>query len=126
MLKLNPLRLAFALALPAAPGLAESLALAPGQAKEFTLPENPTTGYVWRLDTAKSRNEGVVALDDLGFVAPPRPKPGSPPIVGAPGVHKWSVTGLAPGEASLILLLERPWEKNAAPAETREVDARVK
>ncbi|QGM45703.1 protease inhibitor I42 family protein [Methylocystis heyeri] len=125
--KFKPLRTGLALALLAAPALAESISikLAPGETAGFTLQENPTTGYVWRLDPDKSQNAGVVRLDDLGF-SPPQQKPGAPPIVGAPGVHKWSVIALASGQAKLVLVLERPWEKGKAPAQTQEVDASVK
>jgi inhibitor of cysteine peptidase len=127
VLKFKPLRTGLALALLAVPALAESISikLAPGKTAEFTLKENPTTGYVWRLDQQKSQNAGVVRLNDLGF-SPPGQKPGAAPIVGAPGVHKWSVTALASGQAKLVLVLDRPWEKGQPPAQTQEVDASVK
>jgi inhibitor of cysteine peptidase len=127
MLKISPLPLGLALALLAGSALAEpiSLKLAPGKIKNFSLKENPSTGFVWRLNQEKSRNAGVVRLDDLGFSPPPQ-KPGAPPLVGAPGVHNWAVTALASGEAKLVLVLERPWEKGQPPAQTQEVDASVK
>jgi inhibitor of cysteine peptidase len=128
MPKTSPFRLGVALALLAGPAaLAEpiSLKLAPGESKNFTLKENPTTGYLWRLDPEKSQNADVVRLDDLGF-SPPQQKPGAPPLVGAPGSHSWSVTALARGRAKLVFALERPWEKGKPATQTQEVDTSVK
>jgi predicted secreted protein len=46
-----------------------SLRLAPGARSEITL-QNPTTGYVWRIEAQKSANTGIVRIEDLGFASP--------------------------------------------------------
>jgi inhibitor of cysteine peptidase len=89
--------------------------LAPDGDFIFSLTENPTTGYVWRFDPKGSTNTGVVNVTDLGFA---RPQPAQP-MVGAPGVHRWSIKGIRMGRASLHFINSRPWE--GTPVEQRTI-----
>lgn len=115
--------LAAALAVLSATGaLAQSspVQLAPGGRTIISLTENPTTGYVWRFDPQGSTNAGIVNVSDLGFA---RPQP-TQPMVGAPGLHRWSVAGVRAGKARLHFVKSRPWEGTPAEQQTIAVEVR--
>ena len=62
----------------------ETVQLVPGGRAMIDLVENPSTGYVWRFDAARSKNAAIVQVIDQGFTRPPSD---TPPI-GAPGRHR--------------------------------------
>lgn len=88
---------------------------ASGQMIEISLPENPTTGFRWRLE---SNGEPVVALQSDAFAAS-----GGPP--GAGGIHHWRFQAVQPGSARLAFALGRSWQATAPPAKTFSVGVRV-
>ena len=94
--------------------------LAPNGDFIFSLTENPTTGYVWRFDPKGSTNAGVVDVTDLGFSRPQQAQP----LIGAPGVHRWSITGIRAGRASLHFINSRPWEGTPMQQRTIAVEVR--
>ncbi|QGM98818.1 protease inhibitor I42 family protein [Methylocystis parvus] len=95
---------------------AETLRLAPGERARFTLKENPSTGYVWRIDAAASAGLDRVAIADAGH------KRGAS-MPGAPGEHRWIICGAHAGRAVIAFAHQRPWEP--APAETRRLEVLV-
>lgn len=101
-----------------------SLRLAPGARGEIALEENPSTGYVWRIDAAKSVNAEIVGIENCGFTRPAVPE-AAPARIGAPGVHKWTVEALAAGGAKILFVLERPFEHGKRPVRTQEVEVTV-
>lgn len=101
----------------AAPSVAAgTLRLRPGATTTLRLPENPSTGYSWRLDAAASSGLDHVALVDGGH----RRGQNMP---GAPGLRLWTIRALSPGTATLRFVYQRPWEPG--PVETRSVDVEV-
>lgn len=108
--RLAPLALlAAALALAPATAWAQAsestLSLAPGGRSTIELAENPSTGYVWRFDAQRSANAAIVRVVDQGFSPA-----GERPLIGAPGLRRWSIEALTLGRAKLIFINERPWE----------------
>ncbi len=84
-----------------------SVRLACGARTTIELPENPSTGHVWRFDVQRSKNAGIVAIVDQGF----SPNSTDRRRVGAPGRHRWQLEGLTVGHAELIFMKSRPWEE---------------
>lgn len=82
----------------------ETVRVLVGQARVVRLSENPSTGYTWRIDPAASSNIGIVRITDRGFIRHLR----FGNRVGAPGIHGFRFTGLAPGTARVTLLSVRP------------------
>lgn len=109
-------------AISATPAAAQGspVQLAPGGRTIISLPENPTTGYVWRFDAQGSRNAVIVGVDDLGFSRPKSTRP----LVGAPGVHRWSIKGAHKGRARLLFINSRPWEGRPVRQRTIAVEVR--
>lgn len=97
----------------------EILKLSKGARAMITLAENPSTGYSWKIDSAGSANLDILRIVDGGFVR----RGGGAQMVGAPGVHKWAVEALAPGQATINFIYLRPWEN--APVRTHRVVVRV-
>ena len=81
-----------------------SLAVAPGTQVVLRLPENPTTGYRWRI-TAEA---APVLRPQEDAYAPGASMPG------AGGQHRWTWQAAQPGEAALRLDYARPWETGPA------------
>jgi inhibitor of cysteine peptidase len=102
-------------ALPAPAG--DIIRLTPGGSANFSLQENVTTGYSWRIDQGASRNLGILSISDGGHSA------GRRRVVGSPGVHHWNIRALKPGHAEIVFAYQRPWEP--APVQTRSVEVEV-
>jgi inhibitor of cysteine peptidase len=81
---------------------------------EVRLPENPTTGYGWRLD---SSGAPAVEVQEDDF-EPPKAS------LGAGGVRRWRFRAVQEGVADLRLEYRREWEQRAA--RTFTVTVRVK
>jgi inhibitor of cysteine peptidase len=100
------------MALAGATAAQDSLRLAPGASAVIQFKENPSTGYVWRIDEAAGAGLDAVAIVDGGR------RPGAR-LPGAPGTHRWTVRALKPGVAIIPFAYQRPWEP--APVETRRI-----
>lgn len=112
-------RVAFFVAFYFALGAASLQALAdearrmkPGETFSISNKENPSTGYVWRLDPTASAGLDLLAIFDGGHKA-------GKSLPGAPGTHSWTIRALKPGTATVQFVYQRPWEP--APAETRRI-----
>ena len=84
----------------------EGLKLRQNQKMQFLLPENPSTGFTWQLDTGASN--GLWAAEEEyseSNVVPGRR------LVGAPGVKKITLTtGDQLGRSMFRAVYARPWE----------------
>jgi inhibitor of cysteine peptidase len=105
--------LAMSLVLNAAPLAAEEIRLARGRIKTIVLPENPSTGYTWKIDEEGSDHLSLLTIVDHGH------KRGAS-MPGAPGERSWTLRARGTGRAVLQLVYQRPWEP--APVETRRID----
>jgi inhibitor of cysteine peptidase len=103
------------IALPAQAG--EAIKLTPGGSATFSLQENVTTGYSWRIDQDASRNLGILSISDGGRSG------GRRRMVGSPSVRHWNIRALTPGRAEIVFVYQRPWEP--APVQTRSVEVLV-
>jgi inhibitor of cysteine peptidase len=99
---------------------ADDLKLTVGGGASIKLSETPSTGYSWLVDPAQSANPDIVRVEDEGFLR----GGGSAPMPGAPGVHKWSIKALAPGQATIDFVYKRPWENE--PVRTHRVNVLVR
>ena len=109
-------RFAFAAALlivSAAPLASAEINLSRSREKTITLPENPSTGYTWKIDEEGSDNLSLLAIVDHGH------KRGAS-MPGAPGRRSWSLRAKGAGHAVLQIVYQRPWEP--APIETQRFD----
>src|SRR3989338_9489453 len=76
----------------------------------LTLPSNPTTCFRWQLKEA-----AAPALRSLGPEVYSNPEEVG--LVGSAGQSTWRFQAAQPGEGRLLLLYQRPWETEVAPAE---------
>lgn len=83
----------------------------------FSLQENVTTGYSWRIDQEASEGLDNIVISDGGRGAARRK------MVGSPSLRHWKITGLKPGHAEIVFAYQRPWEP--APVQTRRVEVEV-
>ena len=79
---------------------------------------NPSTGYNW---VPLSQD-----LKTLKLVGEPEAKPADSKLVGAPQTILLHFTATNPGQETLKLGYQRPWEKNVDPIKTYEVNIVVK
>lgn len=91
----------------------EVIRLSPGHSASFSLQENVSTGYSWRIDQDASERLDILAISDAGRSG------ASGRMVGSPSVRRWTIRALKPGRAEIVLAYQRPWE--LAPVETRRV-----
>ena len=68
----------------------------------ITLPENPTTGYTWQLDTT-----GFEVMSDE-YVAP------NTQLAGAGGYHTWELKAVNTGTYKIYGIYKRSWEQQTA------------
>lgn len=81
--------------------------VAPGQAVQLRLPENPTTGYRWVLTMTPA---DCLAIASDGFERESAAAPG------AGGVRVLDIKAVTAPECGLALAYRRPWEKEAPAA----------
>lgn len=87
----------------------EKITVVIGKRFAVELAANPTTGYSWQL---ASDPGGAVRLVDEDYTATGTQQPGSG------GVQRFTFEGASAGSATLDFAYVRPWEKDAAPAQT--------
>lgn len=93
----------------------QTFRLARGQQATVELQENPSTGYRWQVDAAASANLSILRIEDRGFASGANRKP----LLGAPGIHRWSIAALSAGSARVTFVYRRSWE--ATPVRRHEV-----
>ena len=95
----------------------ENPQVAVGATTTLELDGNPSTGYRWVLDVAASENAELVTVEDAGF-ASAKAEPGKRPVLGAPQKQRFEVTGVSPGDATLVFYYLRSGDET--PAKTQE------
>jgi len=98
----------------------QTLMLAVGQQAAIELEENPSTGYRWAVDATASSNLSILRIGDLGFSQ----DSGGKRLLGAPGIHRWSVEATSAGSASVSFVYRRPWEATFARKHQVTIEAR--
>lgn len=94
-----------------------SVELSPGDIIVIALETNPSTGYVWQVESVDA---SMVTLSGQGVSHPGRQMPG------APGRQTFQFTAQKPGTAILKLVYVRPWEKSTPPGKTYELTVAIK
>ena len=89
-----------------------------GDGVKVALAENPSTGYKWEF---LSRPEPVCVIVNDAYVANT-----AIGTVGSGGVHHWEFRAVGEGTSTVSLAYRRPWEKDAAPAQTFTLTLAVK
>lgn len=69
-----------------------------GETVTIRLDSNPTTGYMWQVDSA----EGLIVRSE--FKAP------KTELCGAPGIHVFEITAAKPGTYDFKAVYKRSWE----------------
>lgn len=95
----------------------KTLHLARGGSLTVRLAWSPGTGYDWvpgALDGTRLQMEGE-----------PGSEPNKEPMPGAPEIRIFRFRALKPGTTSLEFHSRRPWEKEAAPAETFRIQLTI-
>ena len=98
-----------------------TIRLAAGASTVIALPENPSTGYGWRLNADASRNLALVSIADAGFAA----GAASDRLVGAPGLRRFTIAARQVGTAIAVFDYARPWE-HVAPARRHIVSIAIR
>jgi inhibitor of cysteine peptidase len=109
--------LSIAILLPGAACSAEEIIVPVGSSYPLELEGNPSTGYSWRLDAAKSENAAIVEVENRGYV------PGGGDRVGAPAPYRFQITGIEEGSATLVFEYLQVWV--GEPVKTEERTVRV-
>ncbi len=76
-----------------------------GQTLELTVPENPTTGYIWQVAEPQS----ILKVEEIYRQDQVKSKQ---PILGVGGQKQFIFTALQPGEAWIHVKHSRAWEQN--------------
>jgi inhibitor of cysteine peptidase len=77
------------------------------------LPSNPTTGFLWRMDSPPDTS--VAQLQGAVYVAPAPPSAGSPPLAGAGGRECWIFNAVGSGQTTITLNYLRPFDPPSTP-----------
>lgn len=102
---------------------AETIEVEEGYRFSVVLESDPTAGYQWELAEPPDRN--TLSLASVTFEAKGGSAEGKG-TGGAPGEEVWTFEALHPGEAELIFAYRRPWEREAAPEESKTFKVEVK
>ncbi len=95
----------------------QTLRLRRGEQASIELQENASTGYRWEIERDANANLAIVRIGDRGVSSDAIP--GSRPLVGAPGLPRWSIEAVSVGRARITFAYRRPWE--AHPVRRHEV-----
>ncbi len=85
---------------------AQTIVLNTGKTFEITLPENPSTGYAWKMDIS---NALIVRELSHSYTAHASGR------IGAAGDGLWTFRTLKVGEVEITASYERPWDDNDEP-----------
>jgi len=85
----------------------ESAEVPKGESFQISLPENPATGFRWKI-TASGEPVSKMTGDDF------HPSTG----VGGQGIHRWQFRAIQAGESEIAMVLQRSWEAPAEPAQS--------
>lgn len=91
-----------------------------GQATRVNLKSNPTTGYLWVVDTPTEPGDPVMVELLMGGAEC------NDMMCGAPVTTTACFVGLSPGTKRVVLVYKRPWERDKEPAKKAIFDVTVK
>lgn len=97
----------------------ETVAMQPGDQILLYLAGNPTTGYLWRLDSISADSLKCVSGPD--YEATPNPER----MVGRGGAFITRLEAVKPGTAVVRFSYARPWEKDIPPVEQFSCTAKI-
>jgi inhibitor of cysteine peptidase len=107
---------------PKADAADQTLELTVGEQAAIELEENPSTGYRWAIDAKAGVNASMLRIDDRGFSRDGSGKP----LLGAPGIHRWSIKAVSAGSASVTFVYQRSWEATAIRTHRVTVQAKAR
>jgi inhibitor of cysteine peptidase len=93
----------------------KTVEIAVGDALEIILPANPTTGYVWEVN---SLGLNVLRLGETNFI--------NDTAIGSSGMEVIKFQAIAAGKSTVKLIFHRPFEQNIPPLKTFEVTVIIK
>lgn len=88
-----------------------------GETVSLRLPENPTTGYRWEVESLDNSILGPPASDFW---------PSGEPSVGTGGTRIFTFEARSPGVTLLRLILKRSWESKQQAADHFEITVQVR
>jgi predicted secreted protein len=88
------------------------------EATSIVLPGSGVSGYAWQLH---SDGDPAVAETAVRREQPPS----SPTAVGRATPEILAIRAIAPGNLTLTLALRRPWERDAAPAQSHTITVTI-
>jgi predicted secreted protein len=91
-----------------------------GQEFEIRLQGNPTTGYGWQVTEIDAQKVQMLAEDYVEH------KQEDQPIVGAGGTYIFRFRASAEGQTRIVIVYQRPWEKDVDPLRTYTLDLTVR
>jgi len=87
--------------------IGEKVEVASGESFTVTLCSNPTTGFQW----SEAQISDQVAIEQIDHqFTPPEYTGDSPPAPGSPGQEVWTFKALKPGESTISMEYDQPWE----------------
>ena len=95
----------------------QEIELPRGQQFEIRLPENPTTGFRWKM--VANGEPACKTLED--FYEPPDVL-----THGQEGAHYWRFEAAQAGDGNIELVYQRSWEQGKNPARRFTLNVRVK
>ncbi len=84
----------------------QSIVLSTGKTFEIELPENPTTGYAWKMEVS---NPSILKEISHSYTAHEGGR------LGAVGEGLWTFRTLSIGSVDITASYERPWDDNDQP-----------
>jgi predicted secreted protein len=85
----------------------ESAEMPKGKSFQIALPENPATGFRWKIT---ANGEPVSTMTGEDFHPSTR--------AGGQGIHCWRFRTVQAGESEIGMVLQRTWEAPAEPAQS--------
>lgn len=99
-----------------------------GQETSLALPSAGVSGYLWRVRILGQNELGGTEARGTEVVrarVARAPSPSTPQPIGAATQQILVLEALQAGQATIRLTLARPWERNAPPLETHEIQVTV-
>jgi len=91
--------------------------MARGEVLIVSLEGNPTTGYIWEINTINERF--IRPIGKAEFRSDSR-------LCGAPGINTFRFKAIRAGRTILRLVYHRPWERGVKPFETYYLQIEVR
>ena len=100
------------------------IAVQAGSTFSLLLESNASTGYSWAL--ADSLSPGLLRQVSHQYEQGDNGAASGPPVVGAPGHERWTFEAVGAGTTAIRMAYARPWEREAAPADTARFEVTIR